>query len=219
MMSGPCACFTSMYVQNLPTAHAFVVAWRLVYTSCYPSLTFYGVSCFLIFLYGLLPLWGWALFDCGFFFLQPTLLRLSVVLHFLLHYSAIPIVMLFEPSLLGLFESATYSSLNDLVWSLGFLLHGLRAPASHLFPFGCPWPIYFPWASSTLSNFASSWTFTNSFGFPRPNYFILHPWGSWARHQPLTFFYCIILGLLWLILTLLHHILPMSLLIFSLRAP
>ena len=111
-------------------------------------------------------------------FSQPILLRLSVVLHFLLHYSAIPNVMLFEPSLLGLFESATYSSLNDLVWSLGFLLHGLRAPASHLFPFGCPWPIYFPWASSALSNFASSWTFTNSFGFPRPNYFILHPWGS-----------------------------------------
>ena len=102
---------------------------------------------------------------------------------------------------------------------IGLLLHGLWAPASHLFPFGCPWPIYFPWASSALSNFASSWTFTNSFGFLRPNYFILHPWGSWARHQPLTFFDCIILGLLWLILTLLHHTLPMSLLIFSLRAP
>ena len=115
VMSRPCACSTSVYVQNLPTAYALAVVWRLVCTFCRPSLTSYNVSCLLIFLYGLLPLWGLALFDSGFFFLQPTLLLLSAVLHFLLHYSAIPAVMLFDPSLLGLFRSVAYSSLNDSV--------------------------------------------------------------------------------------------------------
>ena len=129
-MSSPCTCFTSVYVQNLSVAYAFVVVWRLVYISYRPSLTSYGVSYLLIFLYGLLPLWGSALFDCELFFLQPTLLLLSVVLHFLMHYFAIPAMMLFDPSLLGLFESAAYSSLDDSIWSLGLLLHayGLLCP-------------------------------------------------------------------------------------------
>ena len=58
--------------------------------------------------------------------------------------------MLFNPSLLGLFGSVAYSSLNDSVWSLGFLLNYLQAPVSHLFPLGHPWPICFPWASLAL---------------------------------------------------------------------
>ena len=57
---------------------------------------------------------------------------------------------LFNPSQLGLFGPAAYSSLNDSIWSLGFLLHCLQAPVSHLFPLGHPWPIFFPWASSAL---------------------------------------------------------------------
>ena len=57
------------------------------------------------------------------------------------------------------------------------------------------------------------------FGLPRPNYFILHPWGSWAYYQPLIFFACIASGLLWPILTLLHHILPMGLLLLSFWTP
>ena len=218
-MSGSCACFTSVYIQNPFAAHACAVAWRLVCTSCRPSLTSYGISCLLTFLYGLLLLWGWALFNCGLFFLQPTLLLLFAVLHFLLHYSAIPAMMLFDLSLLGLFGSAVYSSLDDSIWSLGLLLHGLWTLASHFFPLGCPWPIYFPWASSALSNSASPWAFTNSFRLSQPNYFILHPWGSWAHHQPLTFFTCITSGLLWPILTLLHDILPMGLLLLSFWAP
>ena len=113
VVSEPCVCSTSVYVQNLTVA--FAVVWRLLCTFCHPSLTSYNVSCLLIFLYGLLPLWGLALFDSGFFFLQPTFLLLSAVLHFLLHYSAIPAVILFDPSLLGLFRSVAYSSLNDSV--------------------------------------------------------------------------------------------------------
>ena len=68
-------------------------------------------------------------------------------------------------------------------------------------------------------NSAFPWAFTNSFGLPWPSYLILHPWGSWACHQPLTLCSCITSGLLWPILTFLHHILPMSLLLLSLRAP
>ena len=58
-------------------------------------------------------------------------------------------------------------------------------------------PFLSPWASSAhllslgifspFSNSAFPWAFINSFGFPWPNYHILHPWGSWAFHQPLTF--------------------------------
>ena len=62
VMHGPCACFTSMYVQSLPIAHALAVIWRPVCTFCQSFLASYGVGCFLI-SYFLLPyfLWGWAL--------------------------------------------------------------------------------------------------------------------------------------------------------------
>ena len=63
------------------------------------------------------------------------------------------------------------------------------------------------------------WVFTNSSGLSRPNYLIPPPWGSWAHHQPFIFFTCITLGLLWPILTFLHHILPIGLLVLSFRSP
>ena len=57
MMSGPCTCSTSVYVQNMPAAYAFAVVWRVICIFCRPYLTSYGVSYFLIFhFYGLLPL-------------------------------------------------------------------------------------------------------------------------------------------------------------------
>ena len=57
VMFGPCACTTSVYVQNLSTAYAFAMVWRLVCTSCHSSLTSYDVSFFWFpILYGLLPL-------------------------------------------------------------------------------------------------------------------------------------------------------------------
>ena len=87
------------------------------------------------------------MFDCGLFFLQPTLLLFFVVLHFLPYHSTIPAMMLFDLSLLGLFGFVAYFSLNYSVWLLGFLLHYLWAPMSHLFPLGHPWSICFPWAS------------------------------------------------------------------------
>ena len=89
VISRPCVCFIFAYVQNLPAAHAFVMVWRLVYIFCCPSLAFYGVRYFLI----SCSLWptpfrGWALLDCGPFFLQPALLLLSAAL---LPFPAIPL--------------------------------------------------------------------------------------------------------------------------------
>ena len=95
------------------------------------------------------------------------------------------------------------------------LLAGSYVP----FPLRHPWPIYFPWASSALSNFVFPWAFTNSFGLFWPNYFILHILGLWILHQSLTFFTCITLGLPWPILTFLYHMLPMGLLLLSFWAP
>ena len=80
-------------------------------------------------------------------------------------------------------------------------------------------PFVFSWVSlahllslgflGPFLNFAFPWIFTEFFGFPRPNYIIPHPWGSWACHQPPTFFTFITLDLPWPILTFPHHILPM----------
>ena len=81
VVSRPCACSTFVYIQNLPTAHAFAMVYRLVYTYCHPSLTSYGLSYFLT-SYSLwpTPFGGWALLDCGLFFLQSTLLLFFAIL-------------------------------------------------------------------------------------------------------------------------------------------
>ena len=92
------------------------------------------------------------------------------------------------------------------------------ALVSHLFPLGHPCPHLL--SLGILSHISAfPWVFTNSFELPRPNYLILHPWGSWPFHQPLTFFTCITSSLLWPTLTFLHHILSMGLLLLSLQAP
>ena len=80
VMFGPYVCFTSMYIQNLPAAHAFAVVWRLICTSCCPSLASYGVNHFLT-SHSLKPASFGAglLHGHGFFLLQPTLLLFSIV--------------------------------------------------------------------------------------------------------------------------------------------
>ena len=89
-----------------------------------PSLTSYGVSCFLISrFYGLLPLGAGLYLIVGFSFFSPLFCSfLQSYCHFLLNYSDIPAVMSFDSGLLGFFGSAAYSSLNDSVWSLGLLI-------------------------------------------------------------------------------------------------
>ena len=129
-------------------------------------------------------------------------------------------MILFDPSLLGLFGPAAYSFHNDSIWSFGLCITLL---VGSFVPYISSWaPLAHLLSSGFLSPFpnsAFSWSFTNSFGLPWPNYIIIHPWGSWACHQPLAFFACITSGLLWPILTFLHHILPMGLLLLSFWAP
>ena len=170
-------------------------------------------------LYGLLPLGARLCLIVGFSSFNPLFCSfLQSCYHFLPYRSIIPTVMLFDLSLLGLFGPAAYSSLNDLIWSFGLFITLL---AGSFVPF-------FPWASlahllslgflGPFSNSTFPRAFTNSFRLPWPNYLILHPWGLWACHQPLTFFTCITSGLLRHILTFLHHILPMGLLLLSFQA-
>ena len=114
---------------------------------------------------------------------------------------------------LGLLLMTKYSHLG----LFGCIACGLLGPIC--FSLGHPWSICFLWASLALFlTLHSHGLFTNFFRLPWPDYLNFHHWGSWACHQPLTFFTCITLGLLWPILTFPHHILPMGLLFLSFRA-
>ena len=133
--SEPCACLSSMYVQNLPAAHAFAV----VGLHNLPSVFDY----FLVPLsFMACPTRGWALLDDG---LCLSSAHPFSYYHLLPYHSIIPTAKLFALIVLGIFGSAVYSSCNGLVRPLVLLLHHWRAPVSHLFSLGCPWPICFPW--------------------------------------------------------------------------
>ena len=119
---------------------------------------------------------------------------LSIIL-LLSYHSAIPAMVLFDLCLLCLFWACCkfFSQLLTMTqyghWiythaTLGFLdpLHCLWAPLAHFFLLGHLWPISCLRHPRPISNFAFSWAFTNSFGFPWPNYLIFHPWGSWASY-------------------------------------
>ena len=96
--------------------------------------------------------------------------------HFLLYHSTILAMILFDPSLLGLFGPIAYSSLNNSVWSLGSFIILL---AGSCVPFISSWAsltyLLFLGILSPFSNSAFPWAFTNSFRLPQPNYLILHP--------------------------------------------
>ena len=138
------------------------------------------------FLRGLGLAWMWA------FLPFSPLFALSVDLPvFLPCHSVIPTTVPFDPCLLGLFRAyciffsqfvtmSQFSHWAHTYATLGFLgpLYCLWAPFALFFFLGHPWPI---------SNSAFLWDFTNSFGLSWPNYHILHPWSSWAFHQPFTF--------------------------------
>ena len=91
----------------------------------------------------------------GFSPFSPFFAASIVLLSFLLYHPAIHAVVLFDLCLLGLFEPDAYSSLNDSIWSLDFMLlwaflthyiaRGLLCPISFILEH--PWPICFPQAS------------------------------------------------------------------------
>ena len=189
--SGPCACLSFICIQNLLVAHAFAA----VGLHSLPSV----LDHFLVSIsFMACPIRGWALLDGGFCFSfsLPFFLLLSLAIPF--HRSCCKVVLL----------QTGWASLGLL-----FILP-LMAQQGHWFlcyiVSGLPCPICFP--LSFLGHFpifALTWAFTEFFELPWPNYIISHPWGSWACHQPLTFFTFITLGLPQPILTFPHHILPM----------
>ena len=157
------------------------------------------------FLQGLGISWLWAFLPFSLLFAPSVGLPVFLPCH-----SVISIATLFDPYSLGLFRAygilffqlVTMTQYGHWVYShatLGFLdsLYCLWAPLANFVLLGHPRPVCFPWASSArllflgilgpLSNSIFSWAFTNSFGLSYPNYHILHPWGLWAFHQPLTF--------------------------------
>jgi len=113
VMYEPCACFTSMYIQNLSAAYSFAVVWRFVCTSCHLSLASYGFLAS----HSLKPTSFGArlLLSYGLLFHQPLSCSFLQSLCVLPYCFVIHVVTLFDPSLLGLFEFVAYSSLNDSI--------------------------------------------------------------------------------------------------------
>ena len=123
-MSKTCPLLMRLSWSRGSSAHSTAPLWLLMSSAIF----------WFFILYGLLPL-GVGLYlivgSSSFSLLFYSFLQSCY--HFLPYNSAIPAVMFFDPSLLGLLGPAAYSSLNGSIWSLGFSLHWLRAPVSHLF--------------------------------------------------------------------------------------
>ena len=151
--------------------------------------------------------------------LLQTLPLLGLLYAFLLPNSSSPVLSL-----------SLYSCYFGLPWPISSLLGSfvpfysfghprlISSLSGSFVPFGFLRPICFPLGIlgpfaflglRPFPNFTSPWAFIKFFGLPRPNYVIPHPWGSWACHQPFTFFVFITLDLPQSILTFPHHILPM----------
>ena len=174
-MSEPCACFTSY------------VRWKLVCYSCVChslkahlcilplilDLLWSELFSNLSFFIGLLLSRAEPCLIVGFSPFSPFFALFVVLLPFLPYHSVIPIVVLFDPCLLGLFGLASYSSLNVVI---GFILMLFWAFLTHYIACGLLCPIsFFLTILGPFSNYAFPWAFTNSFGLSYPNYLILHP--------------------------------------------
>ena len=153
-------------------------------------------------LYGPLPSGSGFYLIMGFSSFSPFFCSFLQSLHFLLHHSVIPVVMLLDPSLLGFFGPVAYSSLNDSVWSLGFLLYCLRAPVSH-FLLGILGPFTFLGHPRPFLILCSYGLLLTPLGFPDPITlsFICGAYGFsinpllclhallWACRSPFSLFY------------------------------
>ena len=136
-----------------PAAHPWLLmAWAIFW--------------FLI-LYGPLPLGAGLCLIVGFSsFILFFCSFLQSCYHLLPYHSAILVVMLFDPNLLGLFRPAAYPSLNDSIWSFGFCITLL---VGSFVPFISFWASLAHFLSlgflDPFSNSMFSWAFINSFGF------------------------------------------------------
>ena len=97
-----------------------------------------------------------------------------------------------------------------LFWAFLGPFHCSWALLSHFFPLEHPWAICFPWAS--LAHFLVMHTYgllLTPLGFPDPIFlFLILRAHGFPINSLLSYF--ITSSLLWPILTLLHHIMPMS---------
>ena len=140
------------------STHPSIHPWLLIAWAIFWFLILYGPLSLRAGLCLIVGFSSFNLFFCSF---------LQSCYHFLPYHSIIPAVMLFDPSLLGLFGPAAYSSLNDSIWSFGFCITLLvgsfvlfissRVSLAHLLSLGFLGP---------FSNSAFPWAFTNSFGLP-----------------------------------------------------
>ena len=168
-------------------------------TVCHPFLTIFWFS----FLFWLAPLRGWALLDGGLCF---SLAHPFFCYHLQPYRSIIPAAKLFALNLLGLFGLAVYSSPNGPIRPLVLLLHHWWAPMSHLFSFGCPWPICFPSASLALFlTLHSHGLLLSSLSFSSQSYYPL----SLRLMDLLSTSYFLCFHYFGPILTFSYHILPM----------
>ena len=165
------------------------------------------------FLQGLGLAWLWA------FLPFSSLFAPSVgLLVFLPRHPAVFAVVLFDSCLLGLFWVCCMLFFylimvtHHCYW---VFIHATWTFLTYYIACWLPWLISLIGNPQPIFNFAFTWVFTNFFGLLWPSYHILHLWSSWVSINPL-FTYFITLGLLWPILTFLHHIMPMSLLLISL---
>ena len=181
----------------------------LLWSEPFSDLPFF-MACFL---QGLGLAWLWA------FLPFSSLFAPSVgLLVFLPHHPTIPAVVLFDLCLLGIFWACCMLFFylimvtHHCYW---VFIHATWAFLTHYIACWLPWPFSLIGHPRPNFNSAFTWVFTNSFGLFRPSYYILHLWSSWVSINPiLTYF--ITLALLWPILIFLHHIILMSLLLFSL---
>ena len=152
-------------------------------------------------LYWLAPFKGQALLDCEFSPLQPILYSfrsLVAILAIPLYYSCCGVIWPVTAGPLWAYCMFFSQWLNMVV---RFILMLLWAFSTHYIACaGSFVPFLSSWASLThllslglilgpFSNSSFPWAFTNFFGLPWPNYLILHPWGSWVFHKPLTFLF------------------------------
>ena len=176
-MSGPCMCFTSRVRQKLVRyscacrgLKACLCILSLILNLLWREL-FYNFPFFIsLFLSRAEPylIMGLPPFN-------PLFAPSAILLPFMPYHSTIPVVVSFDPCLLGLFGPAIYSSLNDLIWSLDLYLCYFGLFLTHYIACGLLCPIsFFLSILGPFSNFVFPWAFTNSFRLPWLNYLILH---------------------------------------------
>ena len=129
MRIGPCACFFSMYVQNLPAAYASTVVdlHSLLSVLDYFLISLSFMAC---------PIWGWALLDGGlcFFFSPPFFLLPSPTIP--LYHSYCEVVLPhFGWASLGLLFILPLMAQQGY-WFFCYIAGGLLCPIC--FPLGVP---------------------------------------------------------------------------------